>query len=82
MDSGVITSIIVAVGGIITAFISVRFRSKKPKSEYIDTAFQMYESLIKQKDAENLQLREDKALLTRENGELMLENNRLKRRRG
>lgn len=63
MDSGIVTSTIVAIGGILTAFISVRYRSKKPKSEYIDTAFQMYEALIKQKDEENRILREENSAL-------------------
>lgn len=52
ISDGVITSIIGLIGGVLAAYITVRVRSKKPKSEYIDTAFEAYEAIMKRQDAE------------------------------
>lgn len=78
-ESIIITVLTAIIGPILVLYVAKRLKDGKPKSrEYIDTAFKMYEEIIKQKDAENKQLREDKVELTKENRELIIENSRLK----
>lgn len=81
MTSEVLTSIIVALGGVLGAYITVRVRRSKPrKSEYIDTAFEMYENMVKRQDEEISRLRVDNArkevIISQQAAEL----NELKRR--
>lgn len=56
MSTEIVTSLIVAVGGLLSAYIAWRRRAK-PKSEYIDTAVAMYETIMKRQDAEITQLK-------------------------
>lgn len=59
LSDGVITSIIGVAGGVLVAYITARFRKTRPKSEYIDTAFDAYEKAMKRLEAENTRLRDD-----------------------
>lgn len=81
MNNEILTTVIAALGGILTAYITVRLRKNKPKSEYIDTAFEMYEANAKRMDIENERLRTDNATLVVKVNDLTTEVNRLRRRR-
>lgn len=75
LSDAVLTTIITAVAGpIIVLYIANRIRNMKPKSERIDTAFEMYDAYIKRQDAE--MERKDKIIAN-----LTIEIERLKRRR-
>lgn len=70
MISIVITLLTLAGGGL-TAFISNYTRKrKKPKSEYIDIAFEKMEKLMKIVEDDNVRLRTENAGLLVENGKL------------
>jgi hypothetical protein len=81
VNNEILTTVIAALGGILTAYITVRLRKNKPKSEYIDTAFEMYEANAKRMDIENERLRTDNATLVVKVNDLTTEVNRLRRRR-
>lgn len=51
-DQIIITVITVILGPIIVLYISNRIKNMKPKAERIDTAFDMYEAILKSQKAE------------------------------
>lgn len=63
ISDGVITSVIGLLGGVLAAYITARFRRTKPKSEYIDTAFEAYEVIMRRQDEEIKRLIEENSTL-------------------
>lgn len=63
MSESVIITLLTVLGGIIGAYITVKVRSSKPKSEYIDEAFKAYEVIMKRQDIEIQRLNDENALL-------------------
>jgi uncharacterized membrane-anchored protein YhcB (DUF1043 family) len=71
ISDGVLTTIITVVGSVIVAYITYRIKNAKPrKEERIDTAFDMYEAILKRQDQEITELRTENARLIAENREL------------
>lgn len=56
-DQNLLVAMLTACAGVIGTYITVRLKKPKPKSEYIDTAMEAYESIIKRCDTENERLR-------------------------
>lgn len=52
MSNEILTSLIVTLGGVVAAFITVRVRRSKPRAQYIDTAFEAYEAIMRRQDDE------------------------------
>jgi len=52
ISDALLITIITAAASILAAYITVRVRRKKPRSEYIDTAFEAYEAIMKRQDEE------------------------------
>ena len=70
-ETSVIITLLTLAGGALTAFISTYVRKKKkPKSEYIDIAFEKMEKLMKIVEDDNVRLRIENAGLIVENGNL------------
>lgn len=77
----IIIVILQIIGGIITLFIANRLRKGEPKGKYLITKIQDYEEAWKTEHREKLELREIVTQLTVENGRLVSENTKLRKRR-
>jgi hypothetical protein len=63
ISNEVLTTLITATGAVLVAYITYRVKNSKPKTDRIDTAFDMYEKIIKRQDYENQELRNENAML-------------------
>lgn len=72
IGDGVLQTIIGAVGGILATYIAARYRRTRAKGEYVDTAFDAYEKIMKRQDTEIDDLKKERA-------ELLIENARLRK---
>ncbi len=59
ISDGLAISIIGFISAILAAYITVRYRRTKPKSEYVDTAFDALTAIIKRQDAEITRLTDE-----------------------
>lgn len=57
ISEAVIITLITTAGAILVAYITYRVKNSKPKTDRVDTAFDMYEKLLKRANEENGQLR-------------------------
>jgi len=65
-SDAVITTFLTVVGAVTTAYITYRIKNAKPKVERVDTALDVYESVVKRQDEENKRLVEENTLLRAE----------------
>jgi uncharacterized protein YoxC len=63
ISDGVLSTIISAIGAIMVVYITYRLKNMRPKSERIDTAFDILESTVRNLDKDNQRLREENTLL-------------------
>lgn len=53
MISDAVTISLIGIGGsLLTAYITIRLRQRKPRGQYIDLAFESYEAIMKRQDTE------------------------------
>lgn len=58
-ESLAISIVSAVVGPILVLYIANRIKNSKPKGDRVDKAFEMYEGIIKIKDAENVELKKE-----------------------
>lgn len=81
IPESVINTLIGGACGILVAYLTARVKNSKPKNGFVDTAFDALEKVAKRTDQDNVRLRGENEALAKEKNDLMMENNRLKRRR-
>lgn len=69
ISEAVINTLIIAIGSIVTGYIALRLKNAKPKTDRVDTAFDMYDKMLARKDEEISRLND-------ENDELRKERNK------
>lgn len=64
ISDALLTTVITAVAGpIIVLYIANRIKNMRPKVERVDTAFDMYEAIMKRQDQEIQRLTEENTVL-------------------
>jgi hypothetical protein len=80
INDGVMISLIGVGGSLLTAYITIRLRQRKPRGQYIDLAFESYENIMKRQDEELQRAYADQDKLRIENKRLSDENALLRNR--